>query len=211
MFVSSSCCAQSSLARQRAIEASVNVPRRHRRNAERQDARERLSSHGARGSRPDSESVDLRRAQSEHIASSKIIIASPPLIWGQRSVFAAPRFDSAIVIAGTMHLGETIMVKSAALLTLAVLTASNSAIARPYHGHRHVARTVHHAKTVHHANASSTRDSQSTRVSHAGITCEMVRAYVAQVGLAQAAAMAQSAGITPAEKDRAKRCLAEKS
>jgi hypothetical protein len=39
----------------------------------------------------------------------------------------------------------------------------------------------------------------------------MVRAYVAQVGLAQATAMAVSAGITSAEKERAKRCLAEKS
>jgi hypothetical protein len=48
-------------------------------------------------------------------------------------------------------------------------------------------------------------------VSHSGITCDMVRAYVAQVGLAQAAAMAQSAGITSAEKERARRCLAQKS
>jgi len=121
-------------------------------------------------------------------------------------------FDSVIVIAGIMHLGDTMMVKRAALLMLVVLTASNSAIAKPHHGHRHAARTAHHTKTVHHdtktarhANASSARES------HAGITCEMVRAYVAQVGLAQATAMAQSAGITPAEKDRAKRCLAEKS
>jgi len=45
----------------------------------------------------------------------------------------------------------------------------------------------------------------------ATVTCDMVRAYVAQVGLAQAAAMAVSAGITSAEKERAKRCLAEKS
>jgi hypothetical protein len=39
----------------------------------------------------------------------------------------------------------------------------------------------------------------------------MVRAYVAQVGLAQAAAMAESSGITSSEKERAKRCLAQKS
>jgi hypothetical protein len=39
----------------------------------------------------------------------------------------------------------------------------------------------------------------------------MVRAYVAQVGLAQAAVMAESAGITASEKERAKRCLAQKS
>jgi hypothetical protein len=39
----------------------------------------------------------------------------------------------------------------------------------------------------------------------------MVRAYVAQVGLAQAAAIAESAGITSSEKERARRCLAQKS
>jgi hypothetical protein len=89
--------------------------------------------------------------------------------------------------------------KSAALLMLVLLTASNPAMAKPYHGHRHVARTIHHA------NRSSERES------HSGITCEMVRAYVAQVGLAQAVAMAQSAGITSSEKERARRCLAEKS
>jgi hypothetical protein len=110
-----------------------------------------------------------------------------------------------------MHSGETMMVKRAALLMLVVLTASYSAMAKPYHGHRHAARTVHHAKTVHHTKIVRHADASSARESHSGITCEMVRAYVAQVGLAQATAMAQSAGITPAEKERAKRCLAEKS
>ena len=89
--------------------------------------------------------------------------------------------------------------KSAALLMSVLLAASGAAMAKPHHGHRHAARVVHHA------------NSASEHESHPGITCEMVRAYVAQVGLAQAAAMAQSAGITPAEKERAKRCLAEKS
>ena len=103
--------------------------------------------------------------------------------------------------------------KSVALLTAVLLTASCSAMAKPYHGHRHATRAAHHAtrtvhqaaRTVHHADRSSERES------HSGITCEMVRAYVAQVGLAQATAMAQSAGITASEKDRARRCLAEKS
>jgi hypothetical protein len=89
--------------------------------------------------------------------------------------------------------------KSAALLMLVLLTASGPAMAKPYHGHRHVARTVHHP------------NSSGEREAHSGITCEMVRAYVAQVGLAQAVSMAQSAGITSAEKERARRCLAEKS
>jgi hypothetical protein len=89
--------------------------------------------------------------------------------------------------------------KSAALLMFVLLTASDPSTANPYHGHRAVAHGIRHAN---HA---------SERESHSGITCEMVRAYVAQVGLAQAAAAAQSAGITSAEKERAKRCLAEKS
>jgi hypothetical protein len=92
--------------------------------------------------------------------------------------------------------------KSAALVTLVLLTASYPSMAKPYHGHRYAARTVHHA-----SHASRAAESQS----HSGITCDMVRAYVAQVGLAQATALAQSAGITSAEKERAKRCLAEKS
>ena len=87
--------------------------------------------------------------------------------------------------------------KSSALLILALLTASCPAMANTHHGHhRHLAGALHHP-------------SAGERESHSGITCEMVRAYVAQVGLAQAAAMAQSAGITSSEKERAKRCLAQ--
>jgi hypothetical protein len=89
--------------------------------------------------------------------------------------------------------------RNTALLMLVLLTASYPAMAKPYHGHRHAARTVHHG------NGSGEGEA------HSGITCEMVRAYVAQVGLAQAAAMAESAGITSSEKERARRCLAEQS
>jgi hypothetical protein len=89
--------------------------------------------------------------------------------------------------------------KRAALLTLVSLAAAWPATAKPYHGHRHVARTIHHAT------------GSAERQSHSGITCEMVRAYVAQVGLAQATAMAQSAGITSSEKERARKCLAQNS
>jgi hypothetical protein len=89
--------------------------------------------------------------------------------------------------------------KSAALLMVVLLTASYPSMAKPYHGHRAVAHTTHHANRI------------SEPDSHSAITCEMVRAYVAQVGLAQATAMAQSAGITSSEKDRARRCLAQKS
>ncbi len=44
----------------------------------------------------------------------------------------------------------------------------------------------------------------------ANISCETVRAYVAQVGVAQAKAMALSAGMTPAQERLARRCLARK-
>ncbi len=103
--------------------------------------------------------------------------------------------------------------KGAALLTLVLLTASCPAMAKAYHGRHYATRTSHHAGgSVHHAVVATRHAGESAEhESHSGITCEMVRAYVAQVGLAQAAAMAQSAGITSSEKERAKRCLAEKS
>jgi hypothetical protein len=48
------------------------------------------------------------------------------------------------------------------------------------------------------------------RGSHSGITCEMVRAYVAKVGLSQAITMAKSAGMTSSDEQRARRCLSNK-
>jgi hypothetical protein len=46
--------------------------------------------------------------------------------------------------------------------------------------------------------------------SHSRITCEMVRAYVAQVGLAQAKTMAEAAGMTETEEREAVRYLERK-
>ena len=40
------------------------------------------------------------------------------------------------------------------------------------------------------------------------ITCETVRAYVSQMGLAAARAMARAGGMTTGQERRAKRCLA---
>ena len=85
------------------------------------------------------------------------------------------------------------------LLMLVLFTASYPAMAKSHHGHHYVARTIYGANRF------------ADRESHSGITCEMVRAYVAKVGLVQATAMAESAGITSGEKARARRCLAEKS
>ena len=42
------------------------------------------------------------------------------------------------------------------------------------------------------------------------VNCETVRAYVAQVGLVQATALARAAGMTPGQEWRARRCLAKK-
>jgi Flp pilus assembly protein TadB len=68
--------------------------------------------------------------------------------------------------------------------------------------HRDAARASHHAEhyTAH----------ETAPVSHSGITCEMVRAYVAKVGMGQAIAMAKSAGISAAEEERARQCLAKR-
>jgi hypothetical protein len=46
--------------------------------------------------------------------------------------------------------------------------------------------------------------------SHSRISCETVRTYVAQVGLAQAKAMAQAAGMTELEERQAVQCLEKK-
>jgi hypothetical protein len=42
------------------------------------------------------------------------------------------------------------------------------------------------------------------------VNCETVRAYVAQVGLTQATALARAAGMTAGQEWRARRCLAKK-
>jgi hypothetical protein len=42
------------------------------------------------------------------------------------------------------------------------------------------------------------------------VNCETVRAYVDQVGLAQATALARAAGMTAGQEWRARRCLAKK-
>ena len=92
------------------------------------------------------------------------------------------------------------MMKHAALLTLISLALSCPVIAKPHHvrHHHYAARKSHHA------------DHYPAHASHSGITCDMVRAYVAKVGLGQAIAMAKSAGISAGEEERARQCLAKK-
>ena len=93
--------------------------------------------------------------------------------------------------------------KRAALFTLLSFALSCPVTAKPHHSHHY-----HHRREA--ARASHHADHYTAHTSHTGITCEMVRAYVAKVGLGQAIAMAKSAGISAAEEERAKQCLAKR-
>jgi hypothetical protein len=73
------------------------------------------------------------------------------------------------------------------LLSIFVIGFSYPAIAKHHHPHRERAVS-----------------------SHSRISCETVRAYVAQVGLEQAKAMAQAAGMTELEERQAAQCLEKK-
>jgi hypothetical protein len=77
-----------------------------------------------------------------------------------------------------------------ALLTMVLVTAASPVLANPY-------RTHH--------DSNQTRWDESSHVD-----CGTVRAYVAQVGLAQARTLARAAGMTAGQEWRARRCLAKK-
>jgi hypothetical protein len=77
--------------------------------------------------------------------------------------------------------------KKTVLLTLVFIAFSYPALAR----HRH-----------------ADHDGAPGVKSH--FTCDMVRAYVAQIGMAQAKAMAENAGLTESDKRRAMQCLEKK-
>ena len=96
----------------------------------------------------------------------------------------APRATQLSSICDELSLGA--MMKKAALLALVLIAISYPAMAR----HRHA------------------QGDTPSEQSH--LTCDMVRAYVAQVGLAQAKAMAESAGATEADKRHAMQCLEKK-
>lgn len=81
---------------------------------------------------------------------------------------------------------------------------------KSHHGHDYAARNSHHEYHRDAAGKSHDAHHLAAHATHSGITCEMVRAYVAQVGLGQAIAMAKSAGISAAEEERARHCLANK-
>jgi hypothetical protein len=102
--------------------------------------------------------------------------------WGERILFAA--IQSHCWHRVNRVVGGAITMKKTALLTFVFVAASYPAVAK------------HH---FHHG--------QRATSSHSRISCETVRAYVAQVGLAQAKAMAHAAGMTGSEERAAAQCL----
>lgn len=54
-------------------------------------------------------------------------------------------------------------------------------------------------------------DTHRANPAEPAITCETVRAYVSQVGLAAAKAIARANGMTPLQERRARQCLASRN
>jgi hypothetical protein len=75
---------------------------------------------------------------------------------------------------------------------------------RSHHADHHLSR--HHADD--HDGYRHDGERRGAGETHSHISCEMVRSFVAQVGLAQAKAMAHAAGMTASEERRARQCLA---
>ena len=90
--------------------------------------------------------------------------------------------------------------KKTAILTLCFVAASYPAMASAHH-HHHRHYRGHHHTSDHRASGGVTPQMR------AHITCDMVRAYVAQVGIRQARAMALSAGMTASDERKARRCI----
>ena len=116
--------------------------------------------------------------------------------------------------------------KKTAFLFLIFATAAYPAVAKPDHhnqryqhavvaNHAHQSHQAHNARQAYRAHPAAWRVYQASQPaanvgSHSSITCDVVRSYVAQVGLAQARAMAAAAGMTAAEERRARECLANR-
>jgi hypothetical protein len=106
-------------------------------------------------------------------------------------------------------------VKNTALLAVFLVVISSPSLAKPHHlysegrhhGYRHASygggQHGYHHRDAHEIGGQET----GGRETHSRITCEMVRSYVAQVGLAQARAMGQAAGMTASDERRARQCL----
>ncbi len=77
------------------------------------------------------------------------------------------------------------------LLMLIFVAGGSQALAKPYHAYQ---------------NSGQAAQAESSR-----INCDRVRAYVDQVGLVQAKALARAAGITASQERRAGLCFAKKN
>jgi hypothetical protein len=106
--------------------------------------------------------------------------------------------------------------KKTALLMLVFASVSSPLLAKPRHSHHHSRDFSHHESwrdhesrryASHHGGHRHHSDHPAIQQTHSHITCDMVRSYVAQVGLAQAKAMAEAAGMTASEERRARQCL----
>jgi hypothetical protein len=102
-----------------------------------------------------------------------------------RTGFFCCQWTALLACCETVALGESTTMKKTIVLTFILVAASYPAIAKHHH-HPHRERAA---------------------TTHSRISCETVRAYVAQVGLAQAKAMAQAAGMTESEERLAAQCL----
>jgi hypothetical protein len=112
---------------------------------------------------------------------------------------------------------------AAILVTTSLATGICPVAAKPNHGYqqsrygnqpvRYAHQNLHRAalNTRHgYRDVSGTHGSAGNVADHSNITCDMVRSYVAQVGLQQARAMAVAAGMTASEERQARQCLASK-
>src|ERR1700730_12335280 len=86
--------------------------------------------------------------------------------------------------------------------TLAAVGTISEVNART-NGHRSHHHSRHPYSHHHHSH-------KARAVEHSGITCDTVRAYVSQLGLEVARAMARANGMTQAQEHRAKMCLAQR-
>ena len=95
-----------------------------------------------------------------------------------------------------------------ALVAGGMLNGVNTAEARTaWTNHHQYHRSHHHS---HHAKIKEHRSHHSAANEHSGITCETVRSFVKQVGLAAAKAMAQAHGMTSTQEHQARLCLARR-
>ena len=96
--------------------------------------------------------------------------------------------------------GGTLGMKRTAVLVFVFVTVAYPALAYQHRSHLLHRNHPHTARS----------EGRSQNESHSGITCAMVRSYVAQVGLEQAKAMAAASGMTAADERRARQCLAHR-